>query len=287
MYKLKAFLTTETYFDFSNRMPSHDLSTGDYTTAAFPLTQGGAFDGLGTEQAKPRNYTLTRKILIWFSTEAERKTYFEGLRALVGWRGRLYREWDNGTDVEWITARFVGISAERQIENRFHIEVDLTFEAYSHYWHGDFVGTWLLDSGEFFDTGLDLDAGGDEVVLDASPKSFTISMTGNAIVNDPTITITAGGANITAIEIKNTTAGHLAELDYTGTINAGDDLVINCANYSVLNNGSGDESNFAIGSTHAINEWFRLAPGDNTITVTFTGGSTDSEIDFDYYLGYK
>jgi len=283
MYILYRFNT----LTLPDKMPSDDNSTGVYATSPYALSTGGAYDALGTEQAYPvgaRKFNKTA--LFHFSDTTEMRNYHNSIRNLVGTTSRLYRQWVNG-NVEWVTARFISIDSVRTIENQTHLEIGMSFEIYSHYWHGEYLAAWVFDSGEYFDTGLLFDSGGDSVTLDASPKSFTITMDGNAIVNDPKITILAGGANITALEIKNTTTGHLAELDYSGTITSAQSLVIDCAAYTVKNNGSADEANFSLGATHGINEWFRFAPGANTIVVTFTGGSNDSTIDFDYYEGWK
>lgn len=270
-----------------DRMPSDDHSTGEYATNPMPLSTGGAYDPNGDGQAKIVGaYDLSKRALFTFSDENEMKSFFNSLRALAGQKDRLYRRWDTG-DIEWVTARLKAIEGVREIKNQSHMVADMLFEVYSHYWHGEFAGKWYFDDGHYFDTGLYFDSGGDNVVLSESPKSFTVTLEGDAIVNDPLIKVTAGVADITAIEIKNTASGHEAEIDYTGTISAGETLEIDCGEYSVENDGVDDEENMSLGTTHAINEWFRLAPGDNPIIVTITGGGNDSEIDFDYYVGWK
>jgi len=283
MYVLYRFGT----LTLPDEMPTDDNSTAPYMTDGLPLSTGGAYDLFGDDQSYPiGTYELSKTCVFHFSSSATARTYFNALRAMTGQRQHLFRQWDDGT-VEWVTARLKKVSSKRELENVYHIEVDLTFEVYSHYWHGSYIGAWTFDSGKYFDTGLYFDSGGDGVVLNTSPKTFTITISGNAIINDPTITVTAGSANITALEIKNTTTGHKAELDFTGTITASESLVIDCGAYTVENDGVDAEDDFDLGATHAIEEWFRLAPGANTITVTITGGSTDSTIDFDYYEGWK
>lgn len=283
MYTLYRFGT----LTLPDEMPTDDNSTAPYSSAGIALSTGGAFDSFGSDQSYPAGtYKLTKACSFHFTSSATMRTYFNALRAMTGQKTFLFRQWDSGV-VEWVMARLLRVDAEREVENKYHLEATLEFEIYSHYWHGSYLGAWTFDAGYYFDTGLYFDSGGDSVTLNVSPKSFTITISGNAIINDPTITVTAGSANITALEIKNTTTGHLAEIDFTGTITASESLVIDCGAYTVENDGSDAESDFALGSTHAIEEWFRLAPGANTITVTITGGSTDSTIDFDYYEGWK
>jgi hypothetical protein len=286
MYTLRGFYANTVYHELLDRMPEQDLSTGDHKTEPFDLSSGGAFDGLGSEEATSKSYKLTKTMTVWFATQAERITYFETLRGMVGQRGRLFREWQD-TNIEWVTARLVKVGAERDLDQIRHLEVDVDFEVYSGYWHGDLIAAWTFDSGEIFDSGLFFDSGGDQVTLDSSPKNFTITLNGNAIVNDPIITVTAGGANITSLTIRNLSSNNEADLRYTGTITSGQALVIDCGAYTVENNGVDDEANHSVGANHAINEWFRLKDGSNSIRISITGGSNDSTIDFDYYVGHK
>ena len=37
-------------------------------------------------------------------------------------------------------------------------------------------------------------------------------------------------------------------------------------------------SGFSFGGSHVIDDWIVLEPGANAITVTFTGGSTNSDV---------
>ncbi len=286
MYTLDAFSSGDTYHELLDRIPSQDIGTGGYQNSPTPLSFGGFFDGLGSDEAYKLGGELDKTLTIWFATESERLVYFRTLRALTGRQGRLYRRWEDD-EIEWVTARLVEVSAERELEHQRHLEVDVRFQIYSAFWHGDLNGNWLFDSGEFFDSGLNFDASSTSTTIDSSPKSFTITNDGNAIVNNPTITVTAGGANITALEIKCTTTGNLWELDYSATITSAQALVIDCGAFTVLNNAVDDEANFSLGTTHAIDEWARLMSGSNAITVTITGGDVDSTVEFTFYDGYK
>jgi len=279
MYHLHRFGT----YELPDRMPSSDISTGAYVTDPFNLSDGGAYDPLGTEESVTQSYNLSKTAIFYFATEAARRTFEEGLRALVGTRDKLYREWDNG-DLEWVTARFKRISGSRELENRRHLEVDMEFEVYSYYWHGAFDGIWTFDAGFFFDSGLTFDPDGNTFTLDASPKDVTIDGDGNAIVKDVLITLTAGSLDITAFDLESDTGAHFS---WSGTLTAGDSLAIDTGALTVLNNGVDGYANFTLESDHALNEWFRVVTGDNVITVTITGGDTDSTLAFGYFVGTK
>jgi hypothetical protein len=107
-----------------------------------------------------------------------------------------------------------------------------------------------------------------------SPQTFTVTPTGNAFTR-PTIKVTAGGANITLVTVKNLTTSQ--SWSYSGTITAGESLVLDTEELTLENDGANAFSSFS-GEPQMI-----LTPGDNLFVVTFTGGSTDSVIRVDYY----
>lgn len=280
MYTLKKFGAV----DLPTRMPTDDMgSGGDAKTAPYVLSSGGAYDMLGTDEAFFAARKLTKSGRYYATTAAARETYLRSLYAMLGKSDKLYREWED-TTLEWVQARLVNIAADRSVENRQHIDITTTFEVYSPYWRGALVGAWFLDNGEYFDTGLYLDSG-NEVTIDSSPKAITETRTGSAIVMDTKFIITAGSAAITALTIACADNGW--EMTYTGTIAIGKMLIIDCGGCYVLNDNADDYAHFALTSNHTINEWSRLIQGDNDITVTITGGSTDSTISLNYYEGWK
>lgn len=132
--------------------------------------------------------------------------------------------------------------------------------------------------------------------LASSPTAVTITADGNAAIDDLVITVTAGGAAITALEITNVTseatAGgvdtEICDISYDGTIVAGKSLVIDCGAYSVENDGSDAMTNLTRETGHEVDGLFELRPGVvNTITVTFTGGSTDSTAMIQYEARWR
>lgn len=259
-------------------MPSDDVGTGSAKTNPVEQSEGGAFDALGDEQAKPGLRDATKTAIFHFINDAARVQFFRDIREWFGKKDQLFRIWDDDS-VEWVYARLESIGSTRTITNRNHLAVQFNFEIYSPVWNGEYKGILMYDDGHYYDTGLYYDSGGDAVVLDSSPKTFSIENGGNAVQTNLTIKVTAGSANITNIKIE----GNGAEIQFSGTINSTKELVIDCGAYTVENNGVDAIADFERLSSHSIEEWFILVAGSNSITVTITGGSTDSEIDFDYY----
>lgn len=264
--------------------PDETVGTGGATiTNPLGLPGGGAFDSLRESVAQFGDRVLTKKAVIYASTEALAMAAYRALQAEVGKRDRLYREWDYGSAEEWVDARLINIEAQRKAADALKLDVTMQFEIYSAYWRSlSPVGEWYLNDGELLDYGLVLDGTATTFTLDSSPKILTVTNGGNAIVTDCKINIDAGSADITAVKIE----ADDIEIDYAGTITAGDELMIDCGAYSVTNNLVNDRDNLSLGSDHKINEWFRLLAGANSVTITITGGSTDSQITYGYSNGW-
>lgn len=99
--------------------------------------------------------------------------------------------------------------------------------------------------------------------ISSSPTSFTVTVNGNAYTK-PQIKITAGAGSITTLTIQNLTTGQL--FSYTGTITAGNSLIVDTDQQTVLNNGIDDLTSFT-GDLDLI-----LLPGDNAFKFTGTTG---------------
>lgn len=100
----------------------------------------------------------------------------------------------------------------------------------------------------------------------ASPTSFTVTVNGNTY-SKPQIKVTApGGGSITTLTIQNLTTGQ--SFSYTGTIAAGNSLVVDTDLLTVQNNSADDLTNFT-GDLDMI-----LLPGDNAMKFTGTTGGT-------------
>lgn len=275
MYTLEKFGT----LTLPTARPALTVGAPPVQSAITAVAAGGGYDGLGTAQARGKPFTIVHNCALYStSSQTAIQTQLDAIKAVVGTRSRLYRRMPDGS-LNWITARLVSLDATRTIDNQNYLDISLTFQASEYPWHGLRHGDgWVLDAGEYFDTGLAFDESGLTVPM---PTSGTVSVTngGNATVRNAIITVTAAGTNIT--EITLTKSGE-TDLKYVGTIVAGQSLVINCGAYSVKNNGVDDYANFSRETNHVIAEWLNLAPGVNTIGTTRTGGNASSSITFTF-----
>lgn len=243
---------------------------------------GGWFDPQGTAQADAQTHIIPLACALIGATKTALDDAYDTVRALKGVRDKLWRLRADG-DIQWIWARMIEIQAVRDYRVPHRLPMTISFQRLSPLWNGlRSDDGWLLDAGDRLDEGLYLD--GTPTVLNTSPKNITVTNSGNATVKNAVITVTAVGTDITALTIAK--SGE-TQLVYSGTIAAGESLVIDCGAWSVENDGTDDYANFALGASHAIEEWLHLEPGNNTITVTKTGGGTTSTIGFTYYDGWQ
>lgn len=249
-------------------------------------TLGGGFDRWGNATA-PQQFpqAITTQLTVAEDTKAATRAAVDVMRSKIGQRNILYRQsledCDTG-DLQWAYARILSIPVTRQIDQWESQPLQLAFEQYTN-WHGSQHGEWLLDDGYYLDMGLFLDATDDRATLSSSPGTVSVTNAGNMPVYDAIVTITAGSAAITALAI---TCGTVAHWTYSGTINAGDALVVDAGAWSVENDGADAISGFAFGGSHRIPAMLEIAPGANSFVITFTGGSTNSTFNISFWDTY-
>lgn len=105
--------------------------------------------------------------------------------------------------------------------------------------------------------------------ITSSPTSFDVANGGN-IETQPIIRFIAGGTDITTITFENLTNGEV--FSYTGTVTAGDELVIDTSEQTVENDGVDDLANWSNG------DFLKLELGTNKFK--YTGSNCTIKVDF-------
>lgn len=277
--------------DLSQAAGRSDVGPAPAFEATVPLVDGGAFDPFGTEtapQALP--YVLSYQAEFVETTVTALWTAFAALAALTRKRNRLWRTRSADGAQHWCWARLLSMPAQRTWRNLYWQDFALEFQVWSR-WHGTaHGGAWNLDAGYLFDSGLYLDDSGATVLDGASPEVLTVNNGGDLAVDDSGITVTATSSAITYLKItgydQETPAVIQTEWEFTGTIAAGTSLVVDCGDWTVLNDGVDAYGNFALTANHVIAPWLRLHPGNNTINVYFTCGDAASTITLTYSDGW-
>jgi hypothetical protein len=207
----------------------------------------------------------------------------DALRAMSRKRAILVRQALDNTEEHYCTARFMSAVAPQDYKQPWNVyETTIQFLQFSP-WVGHDHRTWHLDDGHFLDTALFLDDAGYTVTLNTSPKVTTVTNGGNRATNNIRLTFTVGSAAITALTVKCGSA----EFTFNATVTAGGTLVIDSGAQSVLNSGVAAYANFALTSNHTIEDWLRFDPGDNTLTVTYTGGGSNSTFLIEFQDGWE
>ncbi len=282
MYRLTRFGS----FDLEHYNQVDAIGSGAAPSAYQVLPEGGALDLFGDRQTHPGTVerTISRRLRV--STETGLTNLYLQLLALRGKRDRLYRRTTAG-EIQWMYARLVEVSAERSYEQtkyRRIQDVSLRFVCQEAFWRGALGGLWYFDSGESFDSGLYFDSG-QEYPLTSSPTVITVSAgtsddAGRAPVRALRIAISAGNAPMSAIAIARTGG---ESLTFAGPVAANTDLIIDTGTMEVTNNGVDAYNGLTIDPTADMAMWFTLQPGDNEITVAFTGGGAGAKVQFSYY----
>ncbi len=222
----------------------NDLNFGQIQERFVDLPGGGSFDAWGSERAAIQRNPNQRGGEIVAASPADFRTQFNTLRALIGVRDKLWREWDDGT-LEWTYARLVAGGASRQSGNILDLAVDLSFVQVSPSWYGDTASSTTTD-------------------LVSSPQTIVESNGGNADVANAIITITAPGTLSTPITSITIAISAISSFTWSGSLAAGDVLVIDCGAWSIKKNGVA-AWNVSFDSSHTINGMLVLAPGSNSI----------------------
>lgn len=234
-------------------LPDYNRESGIDTgpsQAGFVATVGGGFDVYGSDVAPVNTpFAATLRGILSEETDAGQRAITDALRAKARVRGKLVRQADDDDSLQWAWARLNVVAHRRVYSNRGYQILEFT---------------WSLES-EWYEDRDDL-----VEVLDGSPYALSVENEGNRTVTNAVLTISADDANLTALAITTTNGTHLV---WSGTLLAGDDLVIDCGAKSVKNDGANAYSGFSYGAGHTIDDWLRII-GAMDITLTYTGGGT-------------
>lgn len=227
--------------DFGNQEPLSPLA----------LTPYGPVDVLGDEDIAYSADTLVKEFDLLASTPSALATALDAVRALRGKRDVLTIQTYAGSS-RWAYARCMNVRYSRTRRNFNWQRVGLRFLVEQNLWNGTAQNT---TAGK------------------TTGQTIVINNGGNANVDDMRVEITApAGNSISTIVVECATAG--VKITYGGTVAASEVLVLDSGEWLVTNHDNDDYGNLALSPGHAIAHLFRLLPGNNTYTLTFTGGGT-------------
>jgi len=249
-------------------------------------TINGTFDAAGTGNAGillPYQLAYTGAVIHATDT-AEVQADIDELRALTGTWDKLTMTLSDGT-TRWAYARLVNVSPEMVATDRLVITFAAQWQMLS-IWNGDALGATSTANALLFANGLYGDMA-QATTISALPIELYNS--GNAPVHDPGIVVQAGSADITAFTLTMTgsvTPTGISEMEFSGTVLAGANLVIDCGARTIKNNGTDAFAYWRRTANHTTDKWATVPPGASSWTMDATGGAGDSLILFTYSDGW-
>jgi hypothetical protein len=225
------------------------------------LPGGRAYDWRGSERAPiaPEEIVIEG---VWVADSvAAMETKHAALLALVGRRSKLWRS--NGTTQHWRTARLLSIDAPVEAGFAHWMAYTMRFELAAMPWQGT--------------------AQSPNAALDTSPKVVACANSGNARVTNPVVTVTAAGSTITVVRVR---VVGVSDIQWSGSLAAGQSLVIDCGKRTVRRAGADAYAGFSLLAGHVVSDWLRIEPGVTAVQIYRTGGSAASTATVAYNEGW-
>lgn len=240
---------------------------------------GSVFDYYGARQRLARRYTISAEgemlgetvylidaagnrlvdeagnALIAGSPAANLRGLLQALRSKIGVRGTLWRQrLDYPTAMEWITARCLDVSWDREVTERtVRARVKCTFESTMTAWRAAAATVASVSASANTLTGL------------------RITVAGDAPVNDVVLRVQRTSGTITAVRV---TVGDLGvDWTWTGSIGASETLTLDAGARTVRENNVDVYSGLSFAAAHTARGWLPLAPGMHACQVLCTGGA--------------
>lgn len=285
---IERFVSGGTNYDLSviyDHSDSHPAGPAYGAYVDYPY--GGAGDGFGSTQSSSGQIALSKSGTIIAADRATLLAQRDALRAMKGRHGKLYATMDDDT-VRWVYARCDLVDTARTSDMTLYQDVAINWTQKSAYWNGSHHSPdgWEWDSGVLWDEGRfwDEGEGATELTNTIGTTGVEVTNSGNATVTDAIITITPAGSTITALTIS----GPDWELEWTGSLPVGEQLVINSGKRTVVtydpvlftSTDAYDDLTFT--ANHVISDWSSFPPGTTTLQVARTGGDPTSTISFDF-----
>lgn len=265
---------------------SDSMGTGEAPASFFNMPGGGSIDNYGSATTYPGALQRSKGAVVVGSTAEITEQQLNQLKAARGTRAKLWRL-DSQNERQYVYARMISVEITRTTEEARQLinsvqSVSVIFICDTDTWLGEFQGIWQLNNGYKINDELQINSG-ELIELTTSPQVETITVDQDTLyskkdIRGVKITVSApAGSSFNSIVIANASG---ASLEFTGTVAAGTDLVIDAETNTVTNDGVDAYADLSV--TYDVDmpfSWFPLVLGDNVITITHNGAEF---IKFDY-----
>jgi len=242
------------------------LQAADDVTSVRPAVVGqvggaaGAFDFYGAYRYPLGAVVYTKKFTLSGANYAAVETALQSARAYTiadtapTSRAYLYGTQRGGTAHAFYTpAKCISFKAPEQAgRNYTTLPIELQFQLPQPWWYGAAGTTTLI----------------------ANSAGTVFANGGNLITPVKVVVTRLTGSNITAVAVANTTTGE--SWTYTSGTGFSTALTVDAGLYEAKIVTTGCYSDLTFGTTQM--SWLSLAPGNNTLTLAVTGGTTWSAV---------
>lgn len=235
--------------------------SGSVASSLVALPGGAAFDWRGGDPARIEAQEVTVEGVWVADTPAALQAKLHSLRALLGKRARLWRADD--TEQQWRIARCLEVRSQKEPGSQGHAEIGLRFQLFPGPWNG---AARTVNSA-----------------LDASPKTLTCNNAGNVRVDNAVVTVTAAGSAITQVRVR---VANVSDIRWNGNLAVGQTLMLDCGARTARIGSTDAYAGWEYLSGHVVPEWLRLQPGNNSVLIYRTGGSSASTAQITFNDGW-
>lgn len=266
-YKLEKFEVGSSVLTLPLGNPNDPIGIGAARETLLTLPAGGGFDTAGGDTAWPLAGSIVRTGMMYADEVSFLEENYQRLLTFHGRRGKLYRTWMASGAQQWTYARLLRIGTPREPRNQLFLEVELELQLERPFWWSTLLTHHVAP-------------------LALATTSVPVVNPGSAPVLDAVLTVHATASAITSLTIS--VAG-VSKVQFTGSITAGTNLVIDVGAGTVLKNGVNAFNDFGVVlADHHITEWLRLeAAATTTIVVQRTGGSNESWLAVDFTPAWR
>lgn len=263
-------------------MPEDDLSTGAVDSSLLNSI-GGVYNYFGSAQRLPRRHQFMHKgkyegdvtyritdTNYFRITEdgayrvtataaiADLHGKVNDLKAKIGVLGDLWRRRLADDEMSFKRCRLLKVNHVEVIDNANMVsEVESVFETSDVGWRSESAVVTSESAAAGVGEALNVPNGGSMQVLDAI------------------LTVERTSGTITAVTI----AGAGIDITWTGSIGAGESLVIDSGLQTVQVGDDDEYDGFVLNAGHTVDGWLPLVLGANVLTVTVTGGNADVSVE--------
>lgn len=247
-----------------------DLSVGQVDSALLDTVNGRSVNYLGSLRRVPRSQQIqvqgiynedvslivddlnnfivdeSGNIFVSGASGNTLRAQIDALRSAIGTVQKLFRQdLDTGL-LRWKLSRLIAVQQPKSYRDRGVISnLSAVFETAQPRWKTETITTTTES-------------------LSVGVSTVTVDSLGTEDIDDAVITITASGSAVGSVRIVLNDA----DFTWTGTLSAGNDLVIDCGALTIQNNGVDAYADLTLAAGHALDGWLKLLAESNEINVT-------------------